>query len=192
MTQGTKRMTVSDEVLDGAVNRVRYVIPRAKLCLESSVLLQRVLDSVADGHGFALIVGALHVVPDGGPPTSFDPRVDPRGADGLSVPRDAGYHSWLEHPDGTLLDCNILLTLAEDGLSDEDPDYFTCPGRRVKFAKFGLVYEPLPDLEVFGFEKSELHLKRAVGLALNGPRGGYVHDELGPNRLDIRWRTKLS
>lgn len=185
-------MKLSDELLDRAVNALRFVIPDPRQCLQSAFLLSRVLDAVARGHGFVLKLGSLHVIPEDQNhpegPSIFDPREWPRGADG-SLPPEAGFHAWLERRDGTLLEPSILLTLAGDGYDVRGDGYFTCGGRRTKLEGLWFVYEPLPDLQLVGVGPSEPHLALALKLALTGPSPGLHRDALGPNYLDVKWRA---
>ncbi len=168
-----------DEIIDRALGAVRLVVYGPRVCLQSCFLAKRILDRVLPGHGFTLRLGSLHVLPldQTIAPIAFDPR-GPEGVDG-------GFHAWLEHTSGELIDPSICPTLTHDGYDvGGDDGYIASRAKDVVFCNLRLIYEELPDLELFGADESEPHLARMMEVAMSG----IPQQTSGTIYLDLRWR----
>ena len=172
-----------DRLIDLAVGAVRLAIQGPRLCLQSCVLLQRILTRTVPQRPFHLRLGSLHVLPSiqgaGVDPIAFDPR----GPEGI----DAGFHAWLEDDAELLLDPSVLITLKHDGYDVDGTSYFL-DGSRV-FDDYGLTfhYEVVPELELLGEKESERALDLEMRLAMTGEPFTFV-----ANRLDVGWKRGLA
>jgi hypothetical protein len=189
--QDALRQREADErVIDSVVAKAQEAIRHAPgLCLPACVLIDRVLAELLPHFRFALHLGALSILSEGGafPPRLFDPRrSDGSPPDAGVLPRGEGFHAWLESREGDLLDPTIFLTLAAEGYDVDPAEYPMSKGRRLERNGLEFVYEPLPQLELIGVAESEAHLRRAVSFVLTGSPPA---THLGPNVLDVAWRA---
>jgi hypothetical protein len=175
------RLEGREQIIDQAIGALRLPYPDSRLCLQTCVLLERLLGQVLPPPRYSLRLGSLHVVPVAGPigPIVFDPR----GPDGI----DGGFHAWLQDENGQILDPSILVTLDREGYSVNPMSYFLVNSPQTELSGLRFIYEAIPDLQLLGLAESEEHLARAMEFAMTGIGHPGL---LGECRLDLAWRTK--
>lgn len=170
-----------DRVIDRAVGLAQFVTRRSNLCLQTSVLVERLLGELGlPGAAFSTKLGSLKVYAeetDGGC-IFFDPRDDSLAP--------AAFHVWLEDTNGHVLDPTINLTLLNEGYDVDATTYFIAPRRTTYVKRMKFEYEVLPDLEILELEASEPGLRALMDLALLGKP--LTEHHVIP--LDIGWRGK--
>jgi hypothetical protein len=170
------------DIIDGAVAGARLALAEPGLGLPMCVLVERILATTLPPPRFTLRLGSLRVYPED---EGFDPFcLDPTGPDGI----DGGVHTWLEDPNGVLLDPSIMVTLAANGYEAHADEYVSMTGREFALSGLNFIYEELPDLELLGVREAEPHLARIVALVLS--RAPITTP--GRIALDVGWRSSAA
>ena len=183
---GEVRREADERVIARVVDRAQFAVRHAPgRALPLCVLVERTLARELPFAGYALVLGALRVVPRGAAsdPISFDPRRSDGSAPGPGVlPANEAFHAWLETPRGRLLDPSLFPTLHAGGYHVEREGYVLAEGRDVVRFDLQLHYEELPELSLVGVEESAEYLAKGISFIQKG-----FPLDLGASSLGVAW-----